>query len=301
MIYTGIYKNLSNEDYHNDRSAISRSGLWEFRKSPAHYWNAYLNPERPEKKTTPDMAFGSAFHAYVLEPHLFEKHYCVQDFVLPKVDEKPLKRDLQAKYGKDIGAQMYEDAKIKEMHQKAERDRVLADFTAKSQGKELLTEDQMATLQLMKQSVLNHKDAARLISGGAIEHSLFWEDPHTGVRCKTRPDIWHSNMTADLKTVKSADEHSFRNSLASFGYHLQCAFNREGIYHTGGDDIKTHTFICVEKEFPYLIAVYILDKETLDYAHTLFKNTLAQFKNCLETNEWRGYETKEISLPKWAE
>jgi len=298
----GIFKNLSNEDYHADRTAVSRSGLMEFRKAPAKYWNTYLNPNRPEeKKDTPQMAFGRAFHTFVLEPHLFETQYCVQDLKLPEIQPKPLKGDLQLKYGKEIGAKLYEEAKELEYQQKMLRDRLLADFAAKSAGKELITLEQMNTLQMMRQSVMNHPQAAELITGAAIEHSIFWEDPHTGVRCKTRPDIWHENMTADLKTTVSADENSFRRDIPLYGYHLQSAFNREGIYRTGGKDIRTHTFICVEKEWPHLVAVYILDQNALDSAHKLFKNTLAEFKECQTSNVWPGYKTQEISLPPWAE
>lgn len=296
----GVFKDLSNEDYHNDRTAISRSGLWHFRKAPINYWNQYLNPNRPEKKDTPEMAFGRAFHTFVLEPHLFDKHYCVKDLKLPEITPKPLKGDLQLKYGKEIGASLYEQAKIDEHNQKALRDRLLADFSAKSAGKELITVDQMTQLEQMRESVLSHPQAAALINGGAIEHSIFWEDPHTGVKCKTRPDIWHANMTADLKTIESADERSFMNSMPAYGYHLQAAMNREGIYHSGHNDIKTHTFICVEKKWPHLVAVYILAQEALDSAHNLFKNILCDYKQCLETDTWPGYETKEISLPRWA-
>lgn len=264
----GVYKDLSNEDYHADTTAVSRSGLWEFRKAPARYWNHYLNPNRPVKKDTPDMMFGRAFHTYVLEPHLFEKQFAIT----------PEGLDRRTKQGKLD----YED------------------FLSKSIGKVSLSPDQMATLQKMRESVLKHEQAAQLILGGAIEHSIFWEDPHSGVMCKTRPDIWHGNMTADLKTCSSADERAFISSVTSYGYHLQSAMNREGILNTGGEDIRTHTFICVEKEFPYLVAVYILDDNALDSAHKMFKNTLLEFKACLEKNEWRGYETKEISLPPWA-
>lgn len=296
----GVYKDLSNEEYHADRSAISRSGLWSFKKAPQKYWNEYLNPERPEKKQTDDMIFGSAFHTFVLEPHLFEQQYCIKDVELPVVDEKPLKRDLQALYGKDKGAEMYEEAKALEERQKAARDKALAEFTAKSANRILLTNKDMDKLIQMRASVLKHQDASRLIVDAAIEHSLFWEDPHTGIKCKTRPDIWHSNMTVDLKTTKDADERSFRNSLLSLGYHLQSAMNREGIFHTGHNDIKTHTFLCVEKEWPHLVAVYILNENALDSAHNLFKNTLTEFKRCKENDVWAGYETKEIDLPAWA-
>jgi len=264
----GIFKDLSNDDYHNDKTAISRSGLWKFREAPSKYWNNYLNPDRPEKKDTPDMAFGRAFHTLVLEPHLFSEQYAII----------PEGIDRRTKEGKEK----------------------YSEFLSKSHGKTEITNSQMNNLNLMRKSVLDHPQASQLILGGAIENSFFWEDPHTGVRCKTRPDIWHENMTVDLKTICSADERSFKNSLVSYGYHLQSAMNREGIYHNVNNDIKTHTFICVEKEWPHLVAVYILDKNTLDFAHNMFKNILTDFKKCLDKNEWPGYEIKEISLPAWA-
>lgn len=296
----GIFKDLSNDDYHANKNAVSRSGLWDFKKTPSKYWNNYLNPDRKPKKQTPDMEFGSAFHTYVLEPELFDKQYCVKDIVLPVIQPKPLKGDLQLKHGKELGHELYEEAKRVEMTQKALRDRLLDEFAANSAGKKLLTLDQMDALRQMKQSVLNHPQAAALIVGGAIEHSLFWKDPHTGVNCKTRPDIWHENMTGDLKTVKDGDERSFISSCAHYGYHLQSAMNREGIYHNTGKDIKTHTFICVEKEWPHLTSVYILSHAALDSAHIMFKNILTDFRKCLDENIWPGYETREIELPSWA-
>ncbi len=264
----GVFKDLSNDDYHNDRSAISRSGLWEFRKAPAKYWNAYLNPKRPEKRDTADMLFGRAFHTFVLEPHLFDEQFAIT----------PEGMDRRTKQGKLD----YED------------------FLAKSIGKASISPDQMAILVDMRQSVLNHPQGSQLIVGGLIEHSIFWEDPHSGVRCKTRPDIWHENMTVDLKTCGSAEEKAFIASVASYGYHWQSAMNREGILNTGGQDIRTHTFLCVEKEWPHLVAVYILDQNALDSAHNMFKNTLLEFKECVSKNEWLGYPTTEISLPPWA-
>jgi hypothetical protein len=296
----GVYQDLSNEDYHADRTAVSRSGLWQFRQAPAKYWNHYLNPERRERKDTPDMAFGRAFHTYVLEPHLFDTQYFVPDFEVPKVDEKPLKRDLVEQFGGTMGARLYEEAKELELRQKEARDAAINFHAKKAEGKEIITLDQMAKLKDMRASVMSHPQAPAMITGGAIEHSLFWEDPHTGVRCKTRPDIWFENMTVDLKTCKDADERSFIKSVYTYGYSLQSAMNREGIYHTGGNDIKTHAFICVEKEWPHMVAVYYLDQIALDAAHNLFKNTLESFKESLTNNIWKGYETKEISIPAWA-
>jgi len=41
---------MNNEQYHADTSAISASGLKLFARSPAHYYAAYLDPQRPERQ-----------------------------------------------------------------------------------------------------------------------------------------------------------------------------------------------------------------------------------------------------------
>lgn len=266
----GVYKDLSNHDYHADTESISRSGLMEFKTSPFHYWNKYVNPNRPDREKTTDAAlFGNAFHTMVLEPDTFDQRYAI----LPEGIDRRTKQG------------------------KADFD----DFLLKSAGKVALKADQLETLRQMQQSVYNHTEAKELIPNALYEHSIFWNDPHTGIKCKTRPDIWHDNMTVDLKTISSADERTFQSSMMGYGYHLQAAMNREGIFHTGGKDIKNHVFICVEKEFPFAVAVYILDITVLEHAHIEFKKLLTSFAECKQKNEWRCYETKTIYLPGWVQ
>ena len=65
-------KIMSNAEYHL-HPAISKSGLDQIAKSPAHY-KLYKNVPR---ETTDAMEFGTAFHTYLLEPELFEKQYLV--------------------------------------------------------------------------------------------------------------------------------------------------------------------------------------------------------------------------------
>jgi hypothetical protein len=94
----GIYvsRELSNEEYHADTSAISKSGLDLVHRSPAHYYAAKLDPDRPaEKKDTPALRFGRAFHTLVLEPDLFFQEYAVL----------PEKVDRRTKAGKEAWAE----------------------------------------------------------------------------------------------------------------------------------------------------------------------------------------------------
>ena len=278
----GIYSDLDIEKYHSVEG-ISRSGLMRFDITPSHYWNSYLNPNRPKSEPTEAMIFGNAFHTFVLETHLFGDRYVIEP-------EHRLLKDLKYEYGDANG-------KIKFEKQKLDYE----DFLLKSASKIVLNRKQVDTLTGMYQSLKNHAQGMALIEGGRIEHSIFWNEAHTGELIKTRPDVWQDGFTVDLKTIQAADERSFVKAMVSHGYHLQAAMNREGIREQTGKDIKSHTFVCVEKTFPYPVAVYILDITALDFAHVKFKKLITDFSECKRNNVWPGYPSKIISLPQWAE
>ena len=74
---------LTNEEYHS-LDYVSKSHLDLINKSPFHYWDRYINPERVIPEPTKAMFLGSAFHTIVLEPDLFEKEYIVESANAPK-------------------------------------------------------------------------------------------------------------------------------------------------------------------------------------------------------------------------
>src|SRR6185369_4223324 len=72
---------IPNDDYHKDTSRISKSGLDLINRSPAHYWERYLNPNpapRPEKEW---QRTGGALGCAVLEPDEFPLRYAILDDV----------------------------------------------------------------------------------------------------------------------------------------------------------------------------------------------------------------------------
>lgn len=71
----GIYDSISNADYHGG-PGISKSGLDLIAKSPAHYFQA-INAAN-DNEPTDAQAFGTAFHALLLEPEEFKKTYMVE-------------------------------------------------------------------------------------------------------------------------------------------------------------------------------------------------------------------------------
>lgn len=271
MIKTGIYKDLSNEDYHKD-PAISRSGVMDFLESPYKYWSNRLTDKKPIKEETEAMAFGTAFHTLMLEPEKFVDNYIVEpERVFLKYD----------------GKEAYEAYK-----------KLLEDI--KASNRKIISLEISEQLMEMRNSLLMHAEARQLIEDATYEESYFWEDEHTGIMLKARPDIIHDNMIVDLKTCKSADTRTYQRSMVDGGYHIQGAMCLEAIRQLSDKNINTVINICVEKEYPYQVGIKIIGASALEIGHAKFKQALLDIKACADTNMWPSYEAELVELPSWA-
>jgi exodeoxyribonuclease VIII len=269
MIKPGIFKDLDNEVYHGHKESISRSAIMDFRESPYRYWAKHLNPERPVKEKTEAMIFGGAFHTFILEPDKFPFEYAI----------KPAGIDRRTTKGKIA----YEE------------------FLAESAGKIELSQEEHKTLMQMRKAIRADSRAMQLIEGAQYETSLFWEDEETGLLLKSRPDIWHDNMIVDLKTIADASAHSFQRAMVSGGYHIQGAMIQDGIKKHTNHFIPNVINLCIEKEYPYSIGIYIIDDEALKSGKAQYKETLVDLKHALVNNLYPDYEVETIGLPKWAQ
>ena len=258
------FHRITNEEYHGHKSSLSHSGLIKILKTPAHY-QAYLNGE---KKQTPAMAFGSAFHTAVLEPSVFESEY----IVAPNVDKRT-----------KAGKVQWEE--FKEM----------------ANGKKLIDESDREKLMRMNDAVLAHPEAAKILSSGIAELSGFWENVR-GFMCKIRPDWLPGNgVIVDLKSCDDASEYAFSRACSNFGYHIQSAFYLDGATEITGQIHDTFVFIAVEKEPPYAVAVYYASNDMVAAGREGVEKALNIYHECITKNEWPGYpsEAKELNLPYW--
>jgi len=77
VMKSGIYFNLSNEDYHNDKS-VSNSSMSQLLKTPLHYWhNSAMNPNK-EPLDTLALKNGKVLHTLLLEPHKFHEEWKIK-------------------------------------------------------------------------------------------------------------------------------------------------------------------------------------------------------------------------------
>lgn len=174
------------EIYHSTR-ALSKSGLDQFRKSPAHFraWQDGIT----RNESSPALEFGTAAHMAVLEPELF---------IL--------------KYAKFSGDKRSKDGKA------AWENIIYSGYTP-------LTEEQWECVNSVAASVHAHHGAAKLIDRikpGRFEVSAF--DNWMGVKVKARIDGLAEDYIIDLKTTQDASPFAFAKSCAQFRYHVQAAW-----------------------------------------------------------------------------
>jgi exodeoxyribonuclease VIII len=257
---------LTNAEYHA-RPEVSKSGLDLVRRSPLHFWNRYLNPDRIIEPPTEAMVLGSALHTAVLEPHLFDDEYAVA----PHCDRR-------TKEGKIIWA----------------------DFEQEAAGKTLLKADDASRIDAMAKAVRSHKAASFLLTmPGKAEQSYFWTDDETGEKCKCRPD-WHSadgRIMVDVKTTEDASPGKFlRSSVLGWRYHVQAAF-----YMRGLPSAEVFLFAVVEKKPPFAVAVYSLPPKLVERGQEEARQDLQRIAECRAANHWPSYseEIEELALPKW--
>lgn len=256
---------LTNAEYHA-RPEISKSGLDLVRRSPLHYWNRFLNPDRVIEPPTLAMTLGSALHTRVLEPHLYDDEY----IVVPEGIDRRTK-----------------EGKLR-----------WADFEDEAGGKTLLKAEDATRIEAMAAAIHRHPAASVVLrTKGLCEQSYFWKDDATGVECKCRPD-WHSadrTLIADVKTTEDASPKGFVRSVMKWRYHVQAAFYSRGL---GASDFL---FIAVEKQPPFAVGVYATPIELIQRGEFEMKQDLELIAKCRAENKWPGYgnEIQALPVPAW--
>ncbi len=285
----GIYPTLSNDDYHSHNS-ISRSGMKVFNESPYKYWAHYINPNRPSKKSTKAMDFGSAFHTFVLERDKFYEEYVLE----PRTSKLPKVGRL-----KDLGKAEFERQKSEKLEVELANKNLLEEFSLNQSNKKILKLQDWTLLKSMKTSLQSNSEAWELLQNAIYEQSYFWRDQESGLLIKARPDALHINMIVDLKTIVCADSRPYQRAMMDEWYHVQGAIIREGVRELEGRDIPNVINVCVEKEYPWEVGIKIISEQALDEGRNKYKKILLEMKEAIENNYFPSYEPETVDLPRF--
>lgn len=257
------YLNLPNDIYHGS-DGDSKSSLDVFHQDPYKYFH------RKQRDQTRAMQLGSAIHAAILEPKVFEKEY----MLLPELKDRR-----QPEY----------KAAVK----------------ARGEGK-VFTNADCEKIDGMQRAVWSNSEARELLlADGYCEVSGFAIDKESGLQIRHRFDklacVDGEWWGVDIKKTVSVSDRDFSMSIWKYRYHVQDAIYSDGFEAITEKELAGFKFICVEEEYPHKVEIY----ELCDLSRKIGKdearmdlNSLAMYKSgkiAAHNNE----QSKIISLPEF--
>lgn len=199
--------------------------------------------------------FGSAFHCFNNEPHLFKDTYYVCPFDKKKGDE-------------------------------------WKEHAARGKGKIILMQREFACLTVMSRKLWLHPDAKLLLEGAQFEITYFIRDARTGVLKKCRVDAIQpqKRIISDLKTTWDASPEPFTWDCRKYLYRISAAYYMQIVSEFYGELFTDFFLIPCEKTEPYEITVYPIGQESWQKGCTEVAEALdkiAAIKK--DPTAWRGY------------
>lgn len=249
---------IAESDYHSVRGEyVTAHSLADYRHCPRKF-RMLETGELPREDTT-DYALGRATHVAILEGQdKFDQEFQVSD--------GPINPKTQKSFGRDTDTFR----------------RWLAEQTKPS-----ITTSDMALITKMRQSVMEHDRAARLLSDGWPEGTI--RCTLAEARAQMRLD-WYSDMfgIVDLKTCRDLDRFEF--DIRDYGYCYQMALYYAGVMASSGECPDVH-LIGVEKQAPYRCGVWRIPEELLDAAKSYNDGAIRALSNSRKYDQWpTGYE-----------
>lgn len=267
----GMHTDLSNADYHADKTSLSSSGARKLLppSTPAHFRWEQDNPQPPTKT----FDYGNAAHKLILGngPELVVIDHDTWNTKAAK-------------------------AEVAE---------------ARERGAIPLKQHEMDMVTDMATAIRQHPLAAALLDPayGAPEQSGFWIDGPTGIRRRVRfdwlPSIQSGRLIIpDYKTATDASDDAMQKDIAKYGYNMQADWYEEAAraLGLGGQDAEL-LLIVQEKKPPYLINVIGIEFGSRIIAGAKNRAAINTFAECMSTGNWPGYgdEPNYLALPGWAE
>lgn len=171
---------------------------------------------------------------------------------------------------------------------------------ARARGKAPILLRDFERAEAMRDAVLSHGSAARLLSQGSPEVSLWARDPATDVLMRGRIDWLRDDVFVDLKTSSQpVDQPGFLRTVWDYRYAFQAAYYRK-LLRLNGIDLEP-AWIAVGKREPYEVGAFIPDEALMARCEVDVDRALALYAHCLATGEWptleEGYRLPGVGEP----
>jgi len=301
-----VYPNgeLSNDDYHGEKYKDYASGseLFNiFAECPA---DAHFG----EKEQSAALHFGTASHAAMLEPDLFEEQFARK--ITKSDDENYLTSDAGIKkFIKDHGIPGYSNKPFYELVQRAINiDPDVKILALDDRIQELNCEEKQITLvkgedhdniMQMRRALFADESNLELFKGATVETSIFCELLINDVwhKVKVRPDIiTHDCVVPDYKTTARMNPEQFARQAHEAGYWFKQAFTCDILSAVYSKHFKA-ALLAQGKKSPFIHQLYYLTDEQLQVGREQYISALIRFDQCKKTDVWPAYFDGPVNLP----
>lgn len=269
----GIYNDSA--EVYDSEPHLRSSVVKMMKKSPGHFWHAKNKPSEENKA----FDLGKVVHDVNLEQSTS------RFIVIPEdAPKKPSSRQIEAK---------------KPSEETVKAIAWWKEFESQNQGKIVIDQELRDSLDQRLETFVKSQRAMDLYNGATIEESHYVKDPVTGLYLKARPDMRKAGSITDFKTTKSIE--FFERDIWNLGYHIQVGFYSLVLEISTGGEFDQFNFIAQEKEAPYGVQVFSLDREAVAYCKEKARDLLNQIAACAELNEYPIYTDKvrTVQVPAW--
>lgn len=257
----GIYYDLSNEEYHNQKDYLSSSMIKLILQNPELYYKTYVKNEKQAVSEELNKVFdvGTAIHARILESHVYEKTVTFYS---------------KRKQGKEWD-----------------------EFKEANKDKLILGDVQKMQLDRMYDSFMKSELGPKLISGGKSEVSLFTSLESTNIRVRADYINESEGKIFDLKSTSgiiSEDKFNYNLESKLYGYDLQAALYVDAfsklVRPRGYENSNPYEFywVVMSKDFDD-IKFFKASPELIEQGRKKYKKALSLIKE-YEQNGWEFNE-----------
>lgn len=248
----GIDKNLPADIYHSQPHFIGSSSIVQMDKSPKHFHQAWT---QPASEPSTAQARGTLIHSLLLEQDIAR-------YVRRPLNEKG---ELVRSNSKEYAA-----------------------FLAENSGKVPTHPDDFDQMYAMLTSYCENSRAMAMMRDSAIEHSVFAQDPETGLLLKARPDIWGLGHLADLKSTSNI--RGFERQIFTQMYDVRLAHYAKTIEYATGEALDEFFFIAYESSAPYCSKTFRMKSADMKAAKEKWRQLINQVAVCQKNGAWPGYD-----------
>lgn len=271
----GIYTDITIDDYHANRTHVSATTLKYAKESLKHY--DWYRRGLLEKPTGSHFDFGNAFELALLSPDEYVKKVAV----MPENDW------LEEIKQSNPDVKTWRNTSIYKLR--------YSEWLAENANKYIINEtgkESFETIEEMLSSCYADKVIQALIKNTEYQLSLFWTDPETGVKLKTRPDICKrkKNVVVNLKTTLDGSPQAFSKDLNKYDYPLQASIEIRGCLASGAmESIDKYFWLVVEKVAPFNATIYEFAERDIAACSDNLDFILHKISKAEKQNVWPGY------------